>query len=166
MIKPYLSDVSELREAFSGFPSGIVALAALVDGEPVVLVASSFTVGISQDPPLVLFAVQKSSTTWPQLSTAQSIGVSVLGEDHSVKTRQLAAKDKSSRLDGINTRATHRGAVFLESAPIWLECSVEHSYPAGDHQIIVLRVLGIKSDFQHNPLIWYRSSFTTLSLVE
>lgn len=60
-------DATELRKAFSAFPTGVVALAGTVDGEPTVLVASSFAVGVSQDPPLVMFAVQHSSTTWPVL---------------------------------------------------------------------------------------------------
>ena len=36
-------DHTRLREAFGIFPSGVVAVAALVDGAPVGLAASSFT---------------------------------------------------------------------------------------------------------------------------
>ena len=56
MITPTSDDPSALRRAFSGFPCGVAALSAVVAGEPHVLVASSFTVGVSQAPPLVLFA--------------------------------------------------------------------------------------------------------------
>ena len=52
-----------LRQAFGRFPSGIAALCAEIDGAPQGIVASSFTVGVSMDPPLVMFAVQNASRT-------------------------------------------------------------------------------------------------------
>ncbi|WJL94782.1 flavin reductase family protein [Microbacterium sp. ET2] len=166
MLNPYSSESADptlLRQAFSGFPCGVAALAAVVDDEPTVLVASSFSVGVSQDPPLVMFAVQKSSTTWPVLATADTLGISILGQAHAPVTRQLASKDKSQRFVGVETHISERGSIFLDQAPIWLDCSVEHVYPAGDHDIIVLRVLGLMSDFSHTPLVWHRSQFTTLA---
>jgi flavin reductase (DIM6/NTAB) family NADH-FMN oxidoreductase RutF len=159
---PYVDDVQALRRVFSGFPSGVAALAAVVGGDPTVLVVSSFSVGVSQDPPLVLCAVQRSSTTWPLLATAPVIGVSVLGEDHADKARQLAARDKAARLDGIDTLETDSGSLFLHGAPVWLECSIDGVHDAGDHEIVVLRVLGFRDDFPHHPLVWHRSTFTTL----
>lgn len=163
MITPTSDDPSALRRAFSGFPCGVAALSAVVAGEPHVLVASSFTVGVSQAPPLVLFAVQHSSTTWPALSAAPTLGVSVLGTSHADVTRQLAAKDKAARLAGVATTTVDGGALFLEGAPIWLECSIWDTHPAGDHDIVVLRVLGLRADFEHHPLVWHRSQFATLA---
>jgi flavin reductase (DIM6/NTAB) family NADH-FMN oxidoreductase RutF len=155
-------DTTALRTAFSGFPSGLAAVAAEIAGEPSVLVVSSFTVGVSQDPPLVMFAVQRSSTTWPALAAAPALGVSILGEVHASKTRQLAGSDKAARFVGIATRATARGAILLEQAPIWMECLIEHTYPAGDHDIVVLRVDALRMDFDHRPLIWHRSGVVPL----
>jgi len=155
-------DVAALRRAFSGFPSGVAALAAVVDDEPRVLVASSFAVGISQDPPLVLFSVQKTSTTWPHLSRATSIGASILGSAHSGKAWQLASKDREKRFRGVRTIHTPAGAILLEEAPVMLECGIEHVYPAGDHHLIVLRVTALSTNFDHEPLIWHRSGFTRL----
>lgn len=163
MLERYVADVGTLREAFSGFPCGVVAIAAEVGGVQQVLVASSFTVGVSQDPPLVMFAVQHSSTTWPDLSGAARLGISVLGDAYADRTRQLAAKDRSARLDGIVTTTTDQGAVLLHEAPIWLECSVWATYPAGDHDIVVLRVEELAVEFGFAPLVWHRSGFAALA---
>ncbi len=155
-------DPTELRRAFSGFPSGVAAIAAIVEEEPTVLIASSFTVGVSQDPPLVMCAVQHSSTTWPRLSTAATLGISVLGDAHAPVTRQLADKDPARRFAGVQTSATVTGSILFDGAPVWLECRIEHVYPAGDHDIVVLRVLKLDFRFEHNPLVWHRSGFTSL----
>jgi flavin reductase (DIM6/NTAB) family NADH-FMN oxidoreductase RutF len=156
-------DPRGLRDAFARFPSGVAALAANVDGTPQVLVASSFTVGVSQDPPLVLFAVQRSSTTWPLLASAPTIGVSVLGECHAEVAAQLASKDKHRRFDKVGIDHTPEGAILLTGAPVTLECATEHVYPAGDHDIVVLRVLDMDAHADEDALVWYRSGFTTLA---
>ncbi|HEV7826370.1 MAG TPA: flavin reductase family protein [Mycobacteriales bacterium] len=156
------ADAAALRQAFAGFPCGVAAIAAELDGAPTVLIVSAFTVGVSQDPPLVLFAVQHSSTTWPDLRTAPTLGVSILGETHAEKARQLAGKDRHRRMAGVVSTTAPSGAVFLDGAPVWLECSVEDVHRAGDHDVVVLRVHALRDDSEHHPLVWHRAGFTTL----
>lgn len=157
-----------LRSAFSGFPSGVVAIAATVDGVDEVLVASSFTVGVSLDPPLVMFAVQHTSTTWPVLRAAAGgvagvrLGVSVLGEGHIATARQLAGRDRAGRLAGLAVSRSASGAVLLGEAPIHLECSVYDTHRAGDHDIVVLRVEDLAVDESVRPLLWHRSAFVSV----
>ncbi|WP_144713689.1 flavin reductase family protein [Curtobacterium pusillum] len=163
MLQPITADNGTLRQAFSGFPCGVAALAGIVDGAEEVLIVSSFTVGVSQDPPLVMFAVQHTSSTWPKLQTAPRIGVSILGDAYADRTRQLAGKDRNARLTGITTTRTDDGAVLLHDAPIWLDCSVWATYPAGDHDIVVLRVEELAVEFDYQPLVWHRSGFAALA---
>ena len=64
---------SALREAFSHFPSGMIAIAAERAGERLGMAASTF-VAVSLDPPLVSFCVQNSSETWPKLENYRHWG--------------------------------------------------------------------------------------------
>ncbi len=156
-------DSTELRKAFGAFPTGVVALAGMSGAEPAVIVASSFAVGVSQEPPLVMFAVQQSSTTWPILRELPSLGVSVLGESHTDVIRQLSAKDKNQRFAGVETTVLSSGALLLADAPVHFECAIESSHTAGDHEIVVLRVTGLASDHSKQPIVFHRSAFARLS---
>ncbi|WP_312182544.1 flavin reductase family protein [Arthrobacter sp.] len=155
-----------LRRAFGRFPSGIAALCAEIDGAPQGIVASSFTVGVSMDPPLVMFAVQNTSRTWPVLRRAVRLGVSVLGAGHDGVCRQIASRD-GDRFTGLNVAESGTGALFLEEAALWLECSVEGEVPAGDHAVVLLRVHGYSThEDAHEPLVFHGSKFRNLSVPE
>lgn len=148
-----------LREAFSHFPCGVAALSAEVAGTPEVMVASSFTVGVSMDPPLVMFAVQNTSTTWPLLRTADSIGISILAGEHAGICRQLAAKDKSGRFTDVATRTTGAGAVLISDSSVHLECTVHAEYPAGDHTVVLFEVTALHTEKAIEPLVFHGSRF-------
>ncbi|MCX2715683.1 flavin reductase family protein [Mycolicibacterium sp. J2] len=148
-----------LREAFGHFPSGVIAIAAEVDGVRVGLAASTF-VPVSLDPPLVAFCVQNSSETWPKLQNLPALGISVLGESHDQAARTLAAKT-GDRFEGLETHSHDSGAVFVHGTSVWLESSIDQQVPAGDHTIVVLQVKGI-TVHDVPPIVFHRSTFRKL----
>ena len=105
-------DPQRLREAFGVFPSGVVAVAAEIDGRKVGLAASSFS-SVSLDPPLVQFSVANGSKTWPDLRGADHLGLTVLADHHGGLCRQLAG-DVEHRFDGIAVSATPAGALYID----------------------------------------------------
>lgn len=153
------ADTRTLRDALAQFPSGVVALCAVIDGEPIALIASTFTVGVSEQPPLVLVSIQHRSTTWPKLRSAQTIGVSVLGEDHQMLCRQLASRDHTERFTDIKTTTTPEGAVFICGSPLQLTCTKYLEVPSGDHDVVILRIEDYASDIAALPLVFHRSGF-------
>lgn len=150
---------SSLREAFAHFPSGVVAVAAEIDGGRIGLAASTF-VPVSLEPPLVAFCVQNTSTTWPKLKEAPRLGISVLGEAHDVAARTLAAKT-GDRFAGLET-VTSGGAVFIKGTGVWLDSAIDQLVPAGDHTIVVLRVCDVTVDPEITPIVFHRSGFRRL----
>lgn len=151
---------ASLREAFGHFPTGVIAIAAAVDGVLVGLAASTF-VPVSLDPPLVSFCVQNTSTTWPKLVDRPVLGISVLGEAHDAVARALAAKT-GDRFAGLQTKSTDGGAVFIHGTSVWLESAIEQLVPAGDHTIVVLRVQDITIHDDVAPIVFHRSAFRRL----
>lgn len=160
----YESDPRVLRETFSYFPSGVVALLAEVDGAPRGLVASAFTVGVSIDPPLVSCAIQLTSTSWPVLRTAARIGVSVFAEDQGHLARQLSSRNHQERFTGVPLRETGSTARFIAGAPVWFECGFAGEFPAGDHTVALLEVHALGADRERRPLVFHGSAFRQLLL--
>ncbi|WP_280276669.1 flavin reductase family protein [Nocardia wallacei] len=160
-VRVFGGDPTVVRNAFAQFPSGVAVLAVDIDGGKHALVASSFMVGVSLDPCLGAVAVQKTSETWPLIKDADALGVSILGRGQSELTRKLASKDRAARFEQVAIEVGDRGAVFLEGASLWLECSVHSVSEAGDHWLALLEVnkLGVGDN---EPLIWHGAKFREL----
>jgi flavin reductase (DIM6/NTAB) family NADH-FMN oxidoreductase RutF len=150
-----------LRRVLGAFPTGVTALAALVDGEPIGLAANSFT-SVSLDPPLVSVCVATTSQTWPRLRGAARIGVSVLSHQQEEASRRLAARGVD-RFAGLGWQPTGAGAVLLAEASAWFDCSVEREIRAGDHDIVLLAVHALGADPQTPPLIFHGSRYHRLA---
>lgn len=149
-----------LREAFGHHPSGVIAVAAEIDGIRVGLAASTF-VPVSLDPPLVAFCVQNTSETWPRLQQVPALGISVLGESHDTAARTLAAKT-GDRFAGLETVSSAAGAVFVKDTCVWLESAIEQELPAGDHTIVLLRIRDVTVHTGVSPIVFHRSGFHRL----
>ncbi|WNI19050.1 flavin reductase family protein [Actinacidiphila sp. ITFR-21] len=151
---------AELRRVFGTFPTGVTAVAALVDGVPVGLAANSFT-SVSLDPPLVSVCVAHTSTTWPVLRDRARLGVSVLGAHQERACAQLAGRG-GDRFAGLDWHATDDGAVLLAGASAWFDCAVEQHIRAGDHDIVLLRIHELGADHAVAPLVFHASRFRRL----
>ena len=154
-------DPARLRQAFGVFPSGVVAVAAAVDGTLVGLAASSFT-SVSLDPPLVSFLIANSSKTWPDLRRAAHLGLTVLAAHHSEVCRRLAGPVEH-RFDGVSASVTDDGAVTLDDGLARFDCSIYREVEAGDHTLILLRLHAVDHGGDSSPLVFHRSGFGRLS---
>jgi flavin reductase (DIM6/NTAB) family NADH-FMN oxidoreductase RutF len=91
------------------------------------------------------------------------LGVSVLGEHHDDVARQLASRD-GDRFDGLSWTSTEYGAVLVDEASAWFDCSVEREISAGDHDLILLRVHGFGTAPGVTPLVFQASRFHRLEV--
>lgn len=148
---------AELRRVFGAFPTGVTAIAALIDGVPVGLAANSFT-SVSLDPPLLSVCVAHTSTTWPALSDRVRLGVTVLGAHQERACLQLAARG-GDRFAGLDWHATADGAVLIDGAAAWFECGIEQHIRAGDHDIVLLRIHALRAEQSVPPLVFHGGRF-------
>jgi flavin reductase (DIM6/NTAB) family NADH-FMN oxidoreductase RutF len=150
-------DPVRLRQAFGIFPSGVVAVAAQVDGVLAGLAASSFT-SVSLDPPLVSFSIANSSKTWPDLRRATHLGITILADRHGGLARQLAGPP-ATRFDGVEVLIGPDGAVTLPDGLAQFDTTIYREVEAGDHTIVLLRLHAVQHADHSLPLVFHRSAF-------
>jgi flavin reductase (DIM6/NTAB) family NADH-FMN oxidoreductase RutF len=151
------TDGAGLRRAFAHFPSGVVAVCAHVGGELHGLAVSTF-VPVSLDPPLASFCVQNSSATWPRLSAASRLGLSLLGSDQLEAAHALGTRN-GDRFQNVGLRRGHDEAMFIDGASAWIEGVVETQVPAGDHKVVLLRIHRLSTRADVEPLVFHGSRF-------
>lgn len=155
-------DPARLPEAFGSFPSGVVAVAAEVDGQLLGLAASSFT-SVSLNPPLVSINLAVTSKTWPDLRRATHLGLTVLADHHGPLCRQLAGPVEERFTDVAHT-VTSQGAVIIDDGLAKFDTTVHREVEAGDHVLVLLELHAVDhGSASVSPLVFHRSQFGSLA---
>src|SRR5699024_9494753 len=145
-----------LRQVLAQAPTPITAVAGLVDAQPTSMIVASFIV-LSLHRPLVVVSIQATSTTWPRLREASSIGISALAAEHAGIIRQLAGP-ADERFDGVSWTADGT-AVLIDGSTATFTTRLVEEITTGDHTLAVLEVLDAASYAEQTPLVFHNSEF-------
>jgi flavin reductase (DIM6/NTAB) family NADH-FMN oxidoreductase RutF len=133
---------AEFRRALGVFPTGVVVITGrAADGAIHGMTVSSFN-SVSLDPPLVLFSVARTVSSFATWQTATAWGISVLAEaQDGVSTR--FAQSGGGKWSGFEPIAGTTGVPLIPGALAHFECERYAVYDGGDHLIFVGRVLAL-----------------------
>jgi flavin reductase (DIM6/NTAB) family NADH-FMN oxidoreductase RutF len=147
----------EHRRVLGHFVSGVTIITAMCEGEPVGMAANSFT-SVSLDPALVAFCAAKSSSTWPRIRSAGRFCVNILSEEQEEICRLFATKgaDRFAFVDW--TPAVSRSPI-LDGVLGWIDCTIENEIEAGDHTIVIGRVIRLDVPRDGLPLVFFRGGY-------
>ena len=150
-------DPATFRTVLGHFATGVAIVTAIDGDEPVGMACNSFT-SVSLEPPLVLFCAAKSSTTWPRIQAAGKWAANILEEDGEEVCRLFAQKGVD-RFAHITYSTGRSGAPILRDALAFVDCETEAEHDAGDHVIVVGRVLELGYASERKPLLFYRGGY-------
>ncbi|WP_260610442.1 flavin reductase family protein [Streptomyces sp. WAC06614] len=174
--KPHPEGVSneEFRAVMSRLAAGVVLVTAheppLTEdgprGEDVGMTATAF-LSVSLDPPLVLVSVREGSRMDDLLAEQPLWAVSLLSDHQRQVAGRFAMKGRiSDRLlfaDLPHTRGSVSGALLIDGALATLECRTESRVPAGDHTLVIGRVLATSLPAaEASPLTYFRGRYRQL----
>ncbi|WP_372500541.1 flavin reductase family protein [Streptomyces meridianus] len=155
----------------SRLPAGVVLVTAHdpddgPDGEDAGMTATAF-MSVSLDPKLVVLSVREGSRMDELLEQVPLWAVSVLAETQRQTAGRFAMKGRlGDRLlfqDLGYERGDASGAPLIDGALALLECRTEQRVPAGDHTLVIGRVLTARTPaVQAGPLAYYRGRYRRL----
>ncbi|GAA2140354.1 flavin reductase family protein [Kitasatospora kazusensis] len=161
----------EFRAALSQLASGVALVTVHdpedgSDGEDAGMTATSF-LSVSLEPPLVLISVREDSRMDELLTRVGGWAVSLLGEEHRTLASRFAMKGRlSDRLlfaDTPHHRGEFTGAPLVDGALATVECATEQRIAAGDHTLLIGRVLQARVPGPAGkPLLYFRGGYRHL----
>jgi 3-hydroxy-9,10-secoandrosta-1,3,5(10)-triene-9,17-dione monooxygenase reductase component len=149
-------DEAEFRTVLGHFASGVVVVTGVGESGPAGFTCQSFF-SLSLSPPLVAFAPNLASSSWPPIEAAGACTVNVLGEDQEALARAFA-RSGADKFAGVGWLSGTTGAPRLHGALAWIDCRIEDIHEGGDHCLVVARALNLESG-PGQPLLFYRGGF-------
>ena len=149
-------DQARFREVLGHFATGITIVTATEEGEPVGFSCQSFS-ALSLDPPMVILAPAKSSTSWPRIARAGAFCVNILAEGQEALCRAFAVSG-GDKFDGVDWSPGITGAPLITGCLASVECTLGAIYEGGDHELVTGHVVTMEIG-EGAPLLFYRSGF-------
>lgn len=150
-------DPLRFRDVLGHFATGVTIVTADDGGEMVGMSANAFT-SVSLDPPLTAFCAARTSTTYPRIQRAGRFCVNVLAEEQADVAKVFSVRG-IDRFAAVGWTRSPGGAAILDGGLAWLDCDIELEYDAGDHVIVVGRVMACEAFAMRRPLLFFRGSF-------
>ncbi len=150
-------DAAHFRTVLGHFCTGLAIITGMDGSEPVGLTCQSFT-SVSLDPPLVGFLPGKSSTSWPRIRPSGTFCANVLTEEQEDLCRVFATAG-ADKFRGVGWRPGETGSPIIADALAWIDCRMVAEYDAGDHDIVIGRVIELKAARTGKPLLFYRGGY-------
>jgi 3-hydroxy-9,10-secoandrosta-1,3,5(10)-triene-9,17-dione monooxygenase reductase component len=156
-------DPDRFRQVLSQYPTGVVVVTAIrPNGDAVGMTVGSFT-SVSLDPPLVAFVPAKLSSSWKSLrESGRSFCVNVLAANQQDVCRAVAMR-KDNKFDGIPWIPSRNGNPVVAGSVAYIDCALEATHDAGDHDIVIGRVLELEVMSADDPLVFFRGGYGSFS---
>lgn len=152
------------RQVLGKLPTGVVAITGVNgDNEKLGLVVGTFQ-SLSLEPPLVMFCVDKSSSTWPRLRQLKNFTANILADDQIAICRSLSRKGPE-KFENLPCTEGPLGTPHLDGATAYIDCKVTAEVVVGDHYMVVGAVTNMEEG-SGNALIFRGGKFGQYQPIE
>jgi len=158
MTGDHQADARALRNAFGCFTTGVTIITTrTAEGAPAGFTANSFA-SVSLDPPLALVCVDLAASSLPAMEASGVFVVNVLHAGQQETASRFVRKD-GDRFEATDYETWRTGAPVLSGCMANFECETHQAFDAGDHRVFIGRVLKVRTDPNHQPLVFLRGGY-------
>lgn len=155
-------DTRALRRALGSFVTGVTIVTTMDEiGRPRGLTANSFT-SVSLEPPLVLVCIAHTAASCEAFQRCHGFAINVLHEEQR-SIAELFASKSPEKFDHVGWGVGAAGAPRLDGSLAVFECQVYDRRPAGDHLIIIGRVVNFETATRR-PLVYGQGAYISVSV--
>ena len=149
-------DSRAYRDTMGQYCTGVVIVTGNEDGTLVGFAAQSF-VSLSLDPPLIAICPARTSTSWPRIRATGHFCINVLADDQEAVSEEFAQSGRAADVPWYTNATT---APILDGAIAYVECALNAEHDAGDHTVVIGRVLAFETLRPAAlPLIYFRGEY-------
>ncbi len=158
------------EEVFLETMSNVAATVTVVttmapDGTACGLTVSAFC-SVSLDPPLVLVSVAGRSGTLEAIRQSRAFTVNFLGRGNEDEALVFATIDidRFAKVASVPAELSGAGPILTDHVTAYFECQLTNEVEAGDHWILIGRVINGEQMAGDMPLVYHRRRFVELKL--
>ncbi|GGO62955.1 NADH-FMN oxidoreductase RutF, flavin reductase (DIM6/NTAB) family [Roseovarius pacificus] len=158
--KKYAVEPAEFRKVMSAYPTGVVAVTAMIDGDPTGMIVGSFG-SVSLTPPLVSFTASHSSSSYQKLRKVNRLMINVLAAEQLPVCQSLSSKTLKNRWSNVKWNLSRSELPMIDDSLAHIECNRFAVHQVGDHDIVICEVSSMSSKEDGRPLIFLGSEYSS-----
>ncbi len=154
---PDPAEAALYRQALGSFGTGVTVVTTRWDDQDWGMTCNSFS-SVSLDPRLVLWCIRREASSIEAFTRSDGFTVNVLSLAQQALARQFATGSLEQRFADVAVHRQPSERLRLADTAAWFDCALHQVVEAGDHHIVIGRVLRFAC--QDTPaLSYWRSRF-------
>lgn len=159
MAEPVSVEPARFRRSIARWATGVAVVTAR-DGESIAGLTVNALLSVSLEPPTLLVSLTTNADTTPVVERSRRFAVCLLGAAQRPLSERFAlAVPGPEKFRDVPTHASPAGLPLLDGAIAAFECVLERVVEAGDHHLLLGRVVAVEDGEDALPLTFFRSRY-------
>jgi flavin reductase (DIM6/NTAB) family NADH-FMN oxidoreductase RutF len=129
-----------LKDAMGSFTTGVTVVTARFEGRDWGMTCNSFNT-VSLDPAMVLWSIRQASTSRDAFIRSGGFVINVLARHQKDLALRFTKGSQEERFADVDIERLASQRVRLDQSLAWFDCELVQAVAAGDHDILIGRVL-------------------------